>query len=163
MQTTEPRPPAPQPAEIRAVDAFTVAGLRGHFTIETVAQIPALWQRFGPHVGHMPGELPGRSFGLSLRPAEAAEGFDYLCAVEVATLDGLPAPFAGIHVPARDWAVFPHTGHISGIAATCGAAMAWCCQAGGPTPEGVEMVEVYGPAFDAATGLGGLEIWVPAP
>ena len=163
MQTTEPRPPAPQPAEIRAVDAFTVAGLRGHFTPETVDRIPALWQSFGPHIGHLPGERQGRSFGLSLLPAEPRDGFDYLCAVEVETLDGLPEPFAGIHLPARRWAVFRHEGHISGISATCGAAMAWSCQAGGPTPEGVEMVEVYGPAFDAETGFGGLEVWVPAP
>ena len=53
-------------------------------------------------------------------------------------------------------------GHVSTIGATCAAAGEWLAQSGrAPKIGPMQMIEDYGPEFDARTGIGGCEVWVP--
>ncbi len=150
--------------EIRAVQTLLLCGLRRYYRYEERAGIPLLWQRFGPHIGTIPGQTPqGDAYGVCLRAEDdAAEGFDYLAAVPMRSLDDLPGELVGVRIPASTFAVFQHRGHISEIGATCAAAGEWLARTGRAQPGvAVMMVEYYPPSFDPRSGLGGCEVWVP--
>lgn len=140
------------------------AGLRRYFRFEDRAGIPNAWQAFGPLIGTIPTEVSGAAYGLNLAPADENDdsGFDYFAAVAVRSLDDLPEGLSGARIAGRTWAVFRHAGHVSGIGATCAAAGDWLAASGRAPKSGpMQMIEVYGPQFNAHTGLGGCEVWVP--
>ena len=149
--------------EIRSVDALLLAGLRAFFTYEERGGIPLLWQRFGPHIDHMPDQIRGDAYGVCIRSDDdRTDGFDYLAAVPMSSLDRLGEGLVGVRIPALRFAVFQHRDHVSTIGATCAAAGEWlgrerCAHPSTP----IMMVEYYGPDFDPVTGLGGCEVWVP--
>lgn len=149
--------------EIRKVGALLLAGLRRYYTFEDRGCIPLLWQRFGPHIDTIPGQLPGDAYGVCLRAeGEPQDGFDYLAAVPMRSLDQLPDGLVGVRIPALTVAVFRHRDHVSSIGATCEAAGAWLASERRDEPGvAVMMVEYYPPSFDPVTGLGGCEVWVP--
>jgi AraC family transcriptional regulator len=170
LQLTEPRrmpdtsTTAITPDRIAASGPMLFAGVRKYFRFEERGGIPALWQAFGPHIGSMPGEIHGATYGLCLGPAGGDDecGFDYMPAVQVRSLDGLPEDMGGVRIAAREWAVFRHQQHVSSIGVTCAAAGDWLAQSGRKPPEGpMQMIERYGPEFDPRTGLGGCEVWIP--
>lgn len=170
LQITEPlrMPDQPaaslQPDRIVSSKAMLFAGLRRYFRFEERAGIASLWHAFGPHVGAISDTIPGAAFGLCLAPADPDDevGFDYAPAVEVSSLGNFPEGLSGIRLAARDWAVFRHQGHVSGLGATCAAAGEWLAASGRqPSEGGMLMIERYGPEFDANTGLGGCEVWLP--
>lgn len=149
--------------EIRKVSGLLLAGLRRYYTFEDRAGIPLLWQRFGPFIGNIPGQIPGDAYGVCLNAdGEPQDGFDYLAAVPMRSLDDLPDGLVGVRIPPLTWAVFQHRDHVSSIGATCAAAGEWLARER-RMQEGVAvmMVEYYPPAFDPMTGLGGCEVWVP--
>jgi AraC family transcriptional regulator len=145
-------------------ETMLFAGLRKYFRFDDRAGIPTIWQAFGPMIGTTPGEVPGAAYGLNLAPADEQDesGFDYFAAVQVKSLDQLPEQFSGTRIAGREWAVFRHAGHVSTIGTTCGAAGDWLAQSERSPKSGpMQMIEYYGPGFDARTGLGGCEVWVP--
>jgi AraC family transcriptional regulator len=63
--------------------------------------------------------------------------------------------------PARDYLVFRHRGHISGIPATWWAIMEdWLPRSGCRMADALNF-DRYADDFGANTGLGGVEIWIP--
>ena len=152
------------PARFIKTDTMLFAGIRKYFHFDDRGGIPNVWQLFGPMIGTIPGEVSGAAYGLNLAPADLSDesGFDYFAAVQTKTLDELPEGLSGTRIGGREWAVFPHKGHVSSIGATCGAAGEWLAQSGRAPKSGpMQMIEYYGPQFDARTGLGGCEVWVP--
>lgn len=149
--------------ETRRLGALLIAGMRRYFAFEDRGGIPALWQRFTPHIGHIPGEVAGATYGVCMPPSIGGDdGFDYLSGVAVRSLDDLPEDLVGIRIPARTWAVFAHRDHVSTIAATCQGAVEWLAREGRTPPEGTtQMVEFYGQQFNPRTGEGGCEVWMP--
>lgn len=153
-----------QPDRIVSAGPMLFAGLRRYVRWEERAGIAAMWHAFGPHLGAIANTIEGAAWGLCLAPADPADdaGFDYAPAVQVSSLDSLPEGLSGIRIGARDWAVFRHDGHVSTLGATCAAAGEWLAASGRQPPDiGMQMLERYGPAFNAATGLGGCEVWLP--
>lgn len=147
----------------RLVDgkSLLVAGLGGHFTYEnSSAGIPSLWQRFGPHIGHVPGQVGATSYGICLNADDTGQ-FDYVSGVEVTGFDDLPDDFMRVRIPAQSYAVFSHRAHISTIKATFEAIFRdWLPQSGRSLAE-TPGFERYDERFDARTGTGTMEIWVP--
>ncbi|CAM2153211.1 AraC family transcriptional regulator [Pararobbsia alpina] len=145
----------------RFVDApqRLVAGLGEHYTYTASEGIPALWQRFGPHIGKVPNQMGRATMGLSYNADQT--GFDYLAGVEVSSTDGIDGTFQIVTLPAGRYAVFRHQGHVSGIRGTCEQIWRdWLPTSGeqfAPTP----MFERYGEEFDPATVSGVVEIWCP--
>jgi AraC family transcriptional regulator len=156
--------PAISPARFNKTDGMLFAGLRKYFRFEDRGGIPNIWQAFGPIMATIPGAIPGAAYGLNLAPADLNDdcGFDYFAAVRVKSLNDLPEGLSGARIGPREWAVFANPGHVSNIGATCAAAGEWLGQSGrAPKNGSMQMIEYYGPQFDARTGLGGCEVWVP--
>ena len=131
-------------------------GLVERRTHGDVASIPLQWGRFMQLYGaiaHKADPVPwGVSFG-------GAESFDYACAVLVSRIDETPEGLTALTLPACDYAVFHHEGHISRIADTyaaiCAAAPDVKRPLAGPT------LEQHAPEFDSRTGFGGVFIYMP--
>lgn len=155
-QTTSPTP------RIETLDAFTIAGLAADFEPGKAAGIPALWQRFNEHFGHIPGQLDGTAFGLCTMLPGDKGGFRYLAGTRISGMDDLPHEFEVIAVPAQTWAIFQHHGHVNGIPATVDAAFrTWLPTSGRTVGAFPDVLEFYGEDFDPESGLGRVEIWLP--
>jgi AraC family transcriptional regulator len=164
LRMSESSAPAVAPDRFVKSPAMFFAGFRRYVRFDERAGIPALWQAFGPHIGSIPGEIPGATYGLCLGPAGGDEecGFDYAPSVQVSSLDSLPEDLSGVRIAGREWAVFRHDEHVSSIGATCAAAGEWLAKSGRqPAPGPMQMIERYGPGFDSRTGNGGCEVWIP--
>ena len=140
--------------------AMTLVGMTGHYQPGANAGIPSQWNRFRPFIGHVPNEIQGVSYGVVYN-VDASNSFDYLCGVEVSAVADLPSGCIELRVPAGTYAVFLHEGHISTIQATFTAIWERGLAAAGVKPTDGPILERYDLSFDARTGLGGLEIWVP--
>lgn len=139
---------------------MTLAGLAERYDCNDPSAIPALWQKFGAHIGRIPHEVKGVAYGACYNFDN--EGFyDYMACVEVTATSDLPQGFRTLNVPAQKYAVFTHREHIAGIRETFAAIWgSWFPSSEHKSVEGVTL-ERYGPEFDPRTGMGGLEIWVP--
>ena len=136
-----------------------IAGLGERYTPETCARIPAQWQRFGPHIGHIPGQVGRVAYGV-LCNGDDAGSTEYICGVEVSDFARLPAEWSRVRIPAQRYAVFAHRCHVSGIRRTWFSIFnKWLPQSGYSLAKGPEF-ERYGEEFDPMTGEGGLTIWI---
>lgn len=137
-----------------------IAGLTARYDKQTKSGIPAQWQRFLPHLGHVPGQVGKVAYGVCHNTDDTGQ-LDYLCGVEVEDFARVPPEFARIRIPAHRYVVFTHTGHISAINGTWEAICGNWLPASGHRMADAPDFERYGEAFDSATGTGGLEIWIP--
>lgn len=161
IRLTPPLNATASPHHVVTAPAMRLAGVSGHYASTETAAIPALWQQFVPYLGHIDAQTgdPYTTYGVCYNQKE--DSVDYLCAVEVREGADLPAAFAAVGIKAGTYAVFPHSGHISGIRNT------WNLIWDKWLPESRLKVlpepffEKYGPSFNGMTGEGGLEIWIP--
>ena len=144
-------------------EPLRIAGLREHFTPETMKNIPELWRRFGPHIGNIPGQVGRAAYGLCFN-ALGPDGVDYLVGVEVSDSD-LPGDFSFANIPAQKYAVFSHREHVSKMYQTLDAIDKWFPGSGlevaSETAQAPNFFERYSEEFDPRTGMGGMEVWVP--
>lgn len=140
--------------------ALLIAGLRVRYSNETIAGIPMQWQRFGPYIGAIPGQIGGEAFGVCCDFDESGR-FDYVTGVAVSGLHVLPPELSEVRIPAHDYLVFRHRGHVSGIHATWQAIMANWLPTSGVRMANAPSFERYAEDFDGNSGLGGVEIWIP--
>ena len=149
-----------EPPRFENGELLLIAGLGGRYACEASAGIPAQWQRFLPHLGQVPGQVGRKAYGVCCNSDDAGN-FDYVCGVEVKNFSRLPADWSHVRIPEQRYAVFSQRDHISAIRST------WNTIWNNWLPEsGYEVVDApnferYGDDFDSATGMGGLEIWVP--
>jgi AraC family transcriptional regulator len=137
-----------------------VAGLQSSYTHETSAGIPSQWQAFGPHIGHLPGQVGGRAYGV-IYNGDDEGNYDYLCAVEVSDFTRLPREMTRLRIPEQRYAVFGEVKHVSEIRATRSAIWSeWLPRSGYRMADG-PMFELYLESFDPMTGKDGIEIWIP--
>jgi AraC family transcriptional regulator len=140
--------------------ALLIAGLGARYTSQNSQAIPSQWQRFGPHIGHIPGQVGITAYGVCCNFDEDGT-FEYIAGVEVARFADLPESFRTLRVPERRYAVFSHREHISAIRATHFAIWSkWLPESGHEVADAPNF-ERYGPEFDPQTGTGLVEIWVP--
>lgn len=147
------------PPRIVKSDALSIFGLAQHYG-QSKAGIPSQWNRFLPHMGHIPGQIGQVTYGVVYNFDEGGE-CDYLCGVAVNEFPSHPQEFTPLRIPPQTYAVFEHHDHISAIAAAWkeiwehGLSDAGYQSADGPA------FERYDERFDGRTGLGGFELWVP--
>ena len=139
---------------------MTVAGLAERYSPQTKGAIPALWQRFVPYLGGIPGQMGPDMYGVCTG-YEPDGSFHYLCGVRVAAGQILPVGLTSVEIPHQTFAIFTHTGHISGISATWTAIFAEWLPSSGCSLEVEPNFEVYSEAFDPQSGVGLVEIWIP--
>ena len=139
--------------------SLLIAGLQEHVTFDNLAALPGLWQRFGPHIGQVPGQIGPVTYGVCYNTDE--NGFDYIAGVEVAGVTALPPDFAQLRIAPQRYAVFTHTDHISAVRGTFMAIFNdWLPRLGLQSAE-APVFERYDERFDPRTGTGGFEIWIP--
>jgi AraC family transcriptional regulator len=147
------------PPTIEAGKAMLIAGLNASYTFDTMSGLPAQWEKFVPHLGHVPGQIGQVAYGVVTKQSES--GFDYLCGVEVKELDGLPRDLDSVRIPVQRYAVFRQKDHISQIRNVMSEIWnSWLPSSGYQTADGPRL-ERYGPDFDGRTGQGGFQIWWP--
>ncbi|WP_027170179.1 AraC family transcriptional regulator [Mesorhizobium sp. WSM3224] len=149
-----------EPPRFETSRPLLIAGLGERYSCETSAGIPMQWQRFAPYIGNIPGEVPSVFYGACLNGDDAGN-FDYVVGVEVTDFSDLPRDFCRVRVPAQKYAVFAHREHISTIRRTINTIWNRWLPASGHEIADAPEFERYGPEFDAHTGNGGLEIWLP--
>jgi AraC family transcriptional regulator len=149
-----------EPPRFENLNTLLIAGLSERYTSETCANIPAQWQRFAPHLGHIPGQVGRTAYGVICNSDDAGNT-EYICGVEVADFARVPAEFSRLRIPERRYAVFAHRDHIAAIRRTWFTIWnKWLPESGHDVAEAPEF-ERYGEQFDPRTGTGGLEIWIP--
>ncbi len=141
-------------------EALLIVGLRARYSLETIAGIPAQWQRFGPYIDTIPARADGKAYGVC-REFDEAGHYDYVCGVAVSRTAELPADLSTMRIAAREYLVFRHAGHVAGIPATWRAIMNDWLPASGYRIADAPSFERYAEDFDPHTGLGGIEIWIP--
>ncbi len=140
-------------------EALRVAGLRAHYTADKSAAIPSQWQRFAPHIGHVPGQVGSEAYGL-MQFYESGE-MDYTAGVAVSKTAKVSEPLTTIDVPEQFYVVFTHCGHVSDIRFTCDAIWNdWFPQSERKPTNGLQF-EKYDTRFNPVTGEGEVEIWIP--
>lgn len=138
------------PPRFEPAGALYVAGFR----TDDHKEIPALWQRFAPHISHIPGQRSNITYGV-------CDAVGYLCGVEVTSTARVGDIFEIVALAPAHYAVFAHPGHISTIRKTWFTLWNQWLPESAWRPSGAPEFERYGPGFNPSTGAGGLEIWVP--
>ncbi|TIS47342.1 AraC family transcriptional regulator [Mesorhizobium sp.] len=149
-----------EPPRFETSRPFLIAGLGERYSCESSAGIPTQWQRFGPYIGNIPGQIGNVAYGACVNGDDVGN-FDYVAGVEVADFSDLPKDFCRVRVPAQKYAVFAHREHISTIRRTVNTIWNKWLPASGHEIADAPEFERYGPEFDPHSGNGGLEIWVP--
>lgn len=154
-----PRTDIPQPRFETSAPTL-LAGLLQRYHCESPAGIPDQWQRFTPYLSTLRSKKPGVAYGACYNFDQEGH-FDYLTSVEVESKVGLPPELSTLPVPAQQYAIFHHPGHVASIRATFSAIWeGWFPNSKFQPDEGITL-ERYGPEFNAMTGLGGVELWIP--
>ena len=147
------------PPRIQTRDAFLIFGLSMVCKMAGDPGIPALWNKFGPYIGNIEGQVGWTTYGACYNGDDKT--YEYLCGVEVPQFPSTPKEFSRLRVPPQTYAVFEHKGHISGIAATFKAIWEHGLFDANVKASDGPLLEIYGEQFDGKTGMGGLEIWIP--
>jgi len=154
-----------QPVRFQSGKPMLIAGFSERLTMVTMRTIPQIWQRFGPLIGRIPGQIGRVAYGVASNMTPSPFAIDYLAGVEVSSLAGLPTGFSHIGVLAAHYAVFTHTEHATKISETVSQIWKWFPVSGyvaaGGTRDIPAFIERYGDGFDPVSGKGDIEIWVP--
>jgi AraC family transcriptional regulator len=137
-----------------------IVGSRARYTFGTIAGIPMQWQRFGPFIGTIPARVDKLSYGVCCEFDDTGH-YDYVCGVAVSRVVEPPSELTTVRIAARDYLVFTHSGHISSIPGTWHAIMNDWLPASSCRMPDAPGFEPYSEDFDADTGMGGVEIWIP--
>ncbi|RYE45181.1 MAG: AraC family transcriptional regulator [Hyphomicrobiales bacterium] len=147
-----------EPPRFENRPAMYFAGMGERHNMNNPAGLPAQWQRFQPHIGHIDGAIAGAAYGII---GEISDNkFEYVVAVEMRAGAEAPPDLKLVSVPALRWARFVHNGDLSTIRQTIGAGEKWLTANGHEVSEATySFLEYYGPAFDGRSGSGDIEIW----
>jgi AraC family transcriptional regulator len=149
-----------EPPRFETGRSLLIAGLGDRFRFESNQGIPALWQRFVPYIGTIPGQIGAATYGICCN-ADGAGSFDYVAGVEVARFDDVPRELRRVTIPEHRYAVFTHRGHISTLRSTVYTIWnKWLPESGHTLGEAPDF-ERYDDRFDPGTGTGAVEIWLP--
>lgn len=140
--------------------AMQIAGINERYDNHASAQIPAQWQRFTPHLDHVPGQIGHIAYGVIHNSDETGHA-DYLTGVEVKDFSKIPDGFSQLTIPPQRYAVFTHKDHISAIRRTWFSIWNKGLPEAGLEATGGPEFERYDERFDGRTGNGEVEIWIP--
>ena len=152
--------PTLSPPRHESSKPLLLAGLVVRYNQETSAGIPSQWERLQPYLGQVPKQIGQTAYGACYNTDDEGN-FDYLAGIEVSDFSDVPEEFATLRVPSHKYAVFRQNEHISTIRRTFSAIWSQWLPESGHKPADAPVLERYGPEFNATTGNGGFEIWLP--
>ena len=136
-----------------------LAGIRRRHSFASMGvDIPRQWHEF-EKLGELPGQVGAIAYGVICGGDPKTQTMEYMCAVEVASFDGLPPELGRMRVPECHYAVFWHAGDVAGVQATWREIFAWLPGSGFESAQKPDF-ERYDERFDPKTGRGGVEIWL---
>ncbi|MGE0104438.1 MAG: GyrI-like domain-containing protein [Blastocatellales bacterium] len=148
-----------EPDRFETGPSILLAGLRRWHSFQLAGKdIPGQWEEFNT-LRPLQGETGKASYGAVCASRE--NEFEYMCAVEVTSFDGLPDNIGRMRVPEQRYAVFTHSGHVSSIRATWDAIWSQWLPNSGFKPASTPDFELYDDRYDPLTGNGIVEIWFP--
>ena len=140
--------------------AFSVAGMLYHGKMGPSADIPQLWNVFGPRMHTIPHVVhPEVGFGMMDHFDEKTGEFDYVAACEVEPGAAAPEGMVRWDVPAQTYAVFTTT--LQQIGAIFDEINNRWLPASGYSHAMSPEFEWYGPSFDPANPNSEMEIYIP--
>jgi len=137
-----------------------ISGIVSRYNCENTAGIAAQWQGFVPYIGNIAGQAGRKAYGV-MSSFDENGNFDYTCGVEVKDFSHVSPDWNRIRIPAQDYAVFTHAGHISTIRSTWTTIWNGWLPESGREVEDAPNFELYGEDFNSVTGRGLVEIWLP--
>ena len=141
-------------------EALLIAGIGARYAQGGDPAIPSQWQRFAPHIGHVPHQTGDVAYGVGANFDDEG-AFDYIAGVEVSRFANLPEGFTTIRLPPRRYAVFTHRGHVSSIPATMKGIWGEWLPSSGHKFADAPFFERYDDRFNPRSGDGEVELWLP--
>ncbi|MBB6068902.1 putative transcriptional regulator YdeE [Longimicrobium terrae] len=140
--------------------AMLLAGLRRvHAFTATSRDIPMQWEEFR-RMGPPPGRQGTASYGVICGANMEERSMEYMCAVEVDSLQDVPPEYGRMRITRQRYAVFTHEGGVSKLGDTWGSIWNdWLPRSGYQSAHRPDF-ERYDERFDPETGSGTVEIWV---
>lgn len=138
---------------------MTIIGLqRTYRNSDSAAGIPSQWQEFNSHIGHIPNQKSGETYGVCRM---LDDGMQYVCGVEVSADTDAPEDMFTLDLQPQTYAVFEHAGHVSTIRQTWAAIFQKWLPAAEVERADAPDFEWYSSDFDPVSGNGKIEIWIP--
>lgn len=141
-------------------ERLLVAGLAERYSCEASAAIPSQWQRFAPHLSHIPRQIRGAVYGVFCNDDDAGN-FDYVCAVGVKDFSGISKSWTCLRIPEQCYAAFRQMEHISTVRSVWNTILNHWLPTSGYQAVDAPAFERYDNHFNSKTGLGGFEVWIP--
>jgi AraC family transcriptional regulator len=139
--------------------AFTVVGMLIH-TKPMTAEIPQLWQQFGPRMHDVPYVAePGVSYGMMDHFDLERGQMDYMACSAVEKVAELPAGMSRWDIPANTYAVFETT--MATIGETFGYLFDTWLRTSGYQQVAAPYFECYGATFEPGDPTSKLSIYIP--
>lgn len=140
---------------------LTIFGINRNYTPDTRIAIPQQWEQFVSLLrSRMPNALNATMYGVSWN-TKADCSFDYLTGFESSIEETIPNDLEAIRIPPHRYAVFAHTTHVSAMPKTFDLIWSRWAPACGLKIADAPCLERYTQEFDAQSGMGGMEIWIP--
>lgn len=149
-----------RPARIGRLGQRVIFGIDGRYDMASKVAIPAQWMAYDAIPGHDRGAMPDGAYGVC-HSFGVGGSFGYLCGMQLAKGEPVPEGLTSATVPAGNYAKFVCPVHISEMGRQWDRIYGEWQPTSGYEIMDAPNVEFYGPDFDAATGSGGFEIWVP--
>jgi AraC family transcriptional regulator len=148
-----------EPIRMEDGRAMLLAGLRRVHPFTGMSRgIPMQWEEFR-RMGPPPGRQGTASYGVICGASMAEQSMEYMCAVEVASLQDVPPEYGRMRITAQRYAVFTHEGSVSTLENTWGAIWEWLPRSGFQSAQKPDF-EMYDERFDPHSGSGIIEIRV---
>jgi predicted transcriptional regulator YdeE len=149
-----------QPVRYEDGRPMLFAGIRRKHTFASMGEeIPRQWDDF-VRLGKLPGQIGTTAYGAICGGDPKTQTMEYMCAVEVQSLDAVPTELGRMRVPAVRYAVFRHEGNVATIQNTWRRILEGWLPSSGMQSAHTPDFEVYDERFDGATGEGSVEIWL---
>jgi AraC family transcriptional regulator len=147
-----------RPDRFESGRAMLLGGLRQRHAFGAVdADLAGQWQQF-KSLGVVPGQIGAGRYGVMC--GHDANGFEYMCGVEVESFAGLPQGMGRMRVPAQHYAVFTHHAQAATLRSTWMQIFEWLASNDGYASAHTPDFELYGPYSDPLAAAGGCEVWV---
>lgn len=147
------------PPKLTNMDAMRVIGVSAQCTFENASAIPGLWQQFNAREDEV-AAAPGPAFGVCC-DADGAGRFRYVAGMQADRDQSVPKGMDEIQIPAGQYAVFQHVGHVADMPKTVHAIWNKALPESGLSLRPAPDFERYDQRFDVETGRGTVEIWIP--
>lgn len=145
------------PPRIESLGPLSVIGLSTRCQLPEIGDIPAHWKRFASKLYAHEPEFSGTTYGVSYGH-DGNGGFTYMSAREGKTP---PPGFEKLDIAPARYAVFTHDGHISEFPKMVHTVWDKALSDAGLEPASAPDIEIYDSRFDAQTGRGVVELWIP--